>query len=129
MTEEKLIEFVTKLEAKTLSGNVKWEETAATDVFQATLSSFVIRICRSEARDGSTDLEIDLVSKDGTIIESLSDGQFLRMVRKYQSAGALLEVNAHGVMESIFTSARRMALGVDKALDDVLSELNGESPH
>jgi hypothetical protein len=124
MTEEKLIQLVEKIESQTRAGNLNWEGTATDNEFQATLGNFVLRVARHVSSDGSADFIINFVDKGGSDLESLSDIQLAKIARKAGGYG----VNAYDLMESIFKNAKRTALGVEKALDDILSELDDLPP-
>ena len=125
MTEEKLVQLADKIEERSAAGTMRWEQTASNNEFQTTLSSFVIRIVCSPGENG-IDYAIRLTDSNGEELESITDVELSKLTRKISRG-----VNSKGgfeVMESIFKNAKRQALGVDKALDDILSELDDEPP-
>ena len=125
MTEEKVIALVHMVDARTGAGHLKWEKTATDFEFQTTLSSFVIRIGRFSTREEPDCFVVSLVDKSGTELESISDRALMQMVSK---TGMILQEGTYTLMERIFTNAKRQALGVDKAIDDILTELGGSPP-
>jgi len=120
MAEEKLVELVQKVERKTAVGGLQWEETAGHEEFQTTLATFVIRI-RQEMNSQGFDYIISVVDSSGTTLESVSDGELSRIAR---SSETLYSVNPYELMEKIFKNAKRQVLGVDRAIDSILSELD-----
>jgi hypothetical protein len=121
MTEDKLIDLIQKVETKTATGGLKWDKTANDNEFQATLATFIIRIQQFEGRE-STDYTLNIIDKDGVSLESVTDGDLYRMIQR-SDAFRHSELNGIDLMRSIFKNAKRHALGVDKAIDDILSEL------
>lgn len=121
MNEQKILELVHKIRVKSESGGLKWEKTASENVFQATLGNFVIRISRySSSETPDPDYFISIIDKDGITLESIGDTEISRMQGTMAWFGGMPPFQ---VMESIFKHAKRQSLGVDKAIDDILSEL------
>jgi S-adenosylmethionine hydrolase len=121
MTEEKLVELVRRIENKTAIGVLKWETTASENEFQTTLSSYVIQIQSKFSRDGDHDFTLNIIDGFGNAIESVSDTELARMANEFgllKSSG-----ESYRLMEKIFVKAKRQALGVDSAIDNILSEL------
>lgn len=127
MTDEKLIELARLVLEQTNFNNLTWEETAAKDTFQATLSKYVIRVnSRSSIYEqAGTDYILTLVNQDGTIVESFDDVELTKLIKHYPLP---TDLTGYAIMEEIFKNAKRHALGVDKALDDVLKELKRLPP-
>lgn len=115
-TEERLLKLVQGLLAKTKSGDVVWERTSATDVFQAAFPRYTVKV--SERGDASepllTNYVVSIFDEAGTIIERAS----------YLDLGKSSQVNNFELMKELYSVARRQALGVDGALDTLLSELS-----
>lgn len=112
--EEKMLNLVLKLHAKTKEGQIKWERTASSNIFQYAFPSYVVRISVKQGDADAPDYYITVKDSDGTTIESASDVSIGR---------AFPNAKVFATMEELFTLARREALGVDQALDSLLSEL------
>jgi hypothetical protein len=125
MTEEKLVQLADKIEERSAAGTLHWEQTAESNEFQTTLASFVVRIACYRGNDG-IDYAIRLIGSDGIELDSVTDVELTKLARK--SPRDAFPKSGFEVMESIFKNAKRQALGVDKALDDILSELDDEPP-
>ena len=59
-------------------------------------------------------------------LDSITDSELTQLFRK--STRIVMGKSGFDIMASIFKNAKRQALGVDKALDDILSELDDEPP-
>ena len=128
MTENKLIQLVKSIEKRTKEGALIWESTAANNEFQSTLASVVIRIRRDATGDAGFDFVISLFDSNGAELESLSDRDLKKMLAKSAYAYEPGLSDAYELMESVFKNAKRKALGVDAALDQMLSDLHDEDP-
>ena len=121
MTENKLVTLVSKIERKTISDSLTWEATADQHEFQTTLANFVVRIGEQFDPDdvNNPDYVIKIIDRDGNTLESATNADLVNI----DHGGTLGDRHPYEVMKSIFTKARRQALGVDKAIDNILSEL------
>ena len=118
MKEEKLVDLVRKIDAKTDSGELSWEKTVSDEEFQANLSNSLLRIRREYTGSTDPDFVLTVLDKNGTELESISDAYLNRFWRR-----DIVPDTAFAVMQRIFKAARRKALGVDKAIEGILSEL------
>jgi hypothetical protein len=127
MTDEKLVELAKLVLHQTNFGNLGWEETAVKNTFQTTIAKYVIRIseCQSKYEQGETDYVLSLINHEGLIIESFDDVQLSNWIKVSPQPS---DVNGYVIMKDIFVNAKRKAMGVDKALDDVLKELGNLPP-
>jgi hypothetical protein len=125
MTDHKLLALVQKVEAKTSSGELRWEATTVENLFQATLSTSILQISETASPFApAPDFMLTILSKDGIHLESISDEALTKL-----SNEAELEAGyAYKIMGSIFREAKRQSLGVDKAINDILSELDQGKP-
>jgi hypothetical protein len=112
-----------KIEQRSEGGTLNWEKTASDYEFQATLSSFVIRIRCNVTNEGA-DYVLSLTDNQGVNLESISDVELTKMIKRT----GVYSKSAFDLMENIFKNAKRHALGVEKALDDILTELNDVPP-
>jgi len=114
MSKEK--EMVDLLRARTESGSLKWEPTAADDEFLTSVGGGASIFIRAQtARDPSDDTPDVLLSirdKDDREVFSIYNGQD---DVKYQDLRGLHEL------------ARRSALQIDKTIDEILQDLRREA--
>jgi hypothetical protein len=120
MAENKIVILVSKIETNTISNALNWEATAETNEFQTTLANFVVRI--GEQFDPEypehPDYVLKIIDHDGNTMESTTNADLVKM--EHKTFGVR---HPYEVMQSIFKMAKRQALGVDKAIDSILSEL------
>ena len=128
MTDDKIIELVNLVHSRTSVGTLKWEETVSPNMLQTTLSKYVIRIkvTANQAQDpDEVDYEISLVNSDGITLDSITDIELSKLLKNIPGQAG---TNGYILMADIFKNAKRKALGVDKAYDDVLKELTDLPP-
>lgn len=65
-------------------------------------------------RDPSYEYHLEVHNQKGTLIEDISEREFSKEADN---------LDAHSVLAAIYEQARRMALGVDEALDALLQEI------
>lgn len=111
-TDEKILALIEKLYLKTQRGDIIWEETTTAEEFQAAFSKNTVQLYQSE--NGGYCIRI--LNESGHILESASSYDL--MAKAPDHNGVHLE------MERLFTMARRQALGVDSALDNLLDEIS-----
>jgi hypothetical protein len=109
MSESKIVRLIQGVVRQTSAGKIDWEVTEREEVFQASFANYSIRLSHSEA-DMGVDYWLTIINNEGLVIESVSDVQ----VRDELDG-------AYKIMEGLYANARRVALGVDKALDDLLN--------
>ncbi len=116
--DTKLTRLVKLLQVRTLDGDIEWEETARPGVYQAAFPKYAVSISTRRNRDDpeETDYFVTIHNEEGKAVEQKSDidlrGQGLS--------------EAYPLMQEIYDTARRQALGTDKVLEDLLSYLGEE---
>ena len=115
-TNEKLWQLVKRLHQKTIEGTVPWEVSFKA-TYLAAFPKYGVRVSEIVKED-SLDYVIELLDENGRVIESASDAD----LRDVAAPG-----ESYPVMKELFVMARRRALGVDEALDDLLSSLDESS--
>jgi hypothetical protein len=109
MPDAKLAALIRKLSQKTNENSVQWEKTVEPEVFQASFPGYTIQITNDAG-----DIILRIYNDEGALMEEAKDTEF---TRDHIPGGPFT------VMNGMFTKARRKALGVDQALDTLLSEL------
>ncbi len=121
MAYDKLIRLAQLIYEKTKNGEIKWEATADEGTFQASLSNYSILVKRSAKVSlpvvslpvttlvgNLTYFTIQICNEQGQVIEELTD---------YDAVAADFKLG------ELFELARRMAMGVEKALDELIGTL------
>ena len=113
-TEEKLFAIAQKLLSSTQAGKQNWEESVADATFITNMTKYSVTIEKihgmNEQGSRVPGMILSLLNSEGKTLESLRAMQF--------DLG-----DDYDLMEELFVAARRVALDVDRAIDDVLSEL------
>ncbi|QQS36834.1 MAG: hypothetical protein IPM56_02420 [Ignavibacteriales bacterium] len=117
MEKNKLITLVEKLSSRSIKGELDWEQTDKEGIFQLTLAKYTIRISAHTSEEDPTSLDIFLTiyNEEGTLIERTVDYDLKNDIQ-----------NSYQVFKEIYNNARRKAMGVDKALDDILTSLGDD---
>jgi hypothetical protein len=112
MAYEKIIKLVQTLIQKTNENEIDWETTETSDVFQVGFPKYSIRIS-SEDMDsfGNPHAGISIYNNEGTLIEHAFDSDFFPPLQADS-------------LRKLHDAARRKAMGVDSALDNILNSLN-----
>ena len=116
MSERKIARIVLRLAEKTLNDEIDWEESSVDNNYVATFSGYSISISEEPGFDAdSPDYVLNIRNEDGLVIESKTDVE----LKDYMSESFIKMKNLH-------QSARRKAMGVDDALDNILSQLDDD---
>lgn len=114
--EDKARMFVEKVCAKTIAGELKWEKTPKTGVFQTGIARLVVLFSLQEKQNVKM-YQLELLDENGEVVDSYTDETFER------SEVALSPNSLFKRMGTAYERARRQAMGVDRALDAILEEL------
>lgn len=105
--KEKQEVLINKLREKTLQGLIAWTEGIEKNTYQTSLPKTSIQIERTFDEDCVT-YTVSIFNEEGKLIESFNQ----------------YDLNTTSTLFSeIYDNARRIALGADKILDDVLASL------
>lgn len=105
-------DILTKLLERTNQDKVNWQSTSEDDLFLAVLGNSSVTIREYESFGPQYSLRI--LNDEGRVIEGLMSES---------GEGA----NWYGEMHELYAKARRIALGVDSQLEDLLKELQAGS--
>src|SRR5262245_40054636 len=117
MPYDKMVRLLTQLRKKSEAGVVDWQPTSEDDTYQASFPNYTVRILERLARD-EIDIVLQILNEEGRLIEEVSDPQLNKI--------APFEGQAFGFMRDLHQMARRKAMKVDVALDQILSDLEQE---
>lgn len=117
MSYEKVGKLIRSLHANTKAGSITWEETERHGTYQVSFPNYTIRLSNRvnpyNPYDGDTDYVIQIINGDGDVVDEVSDVDVKDIVD-----------NSYNVMKDLHDMARRQAFGVEKALDEILNDLN-----
>lgn len=120
MAESKLVQFVQLLERRTAEGKVVWEQTAQEGVYQAAFPQYAVTIRKEETMRSGMHYLLQILDEQGRIIEEVR-GEGPPPIPVLDKPSALDQL-----LSRLYGVARRQAMGVDKALDDLLATLKDE---
>lgn len=116
MSANKYARMLQLLVEQTNSGKLDWKETGDESRFLVSFPSYSILISEEEGEDDTMDYFISIVNSEGKTVDRFSDVTL---------SSQNLVANSFNIMRDLFNEARRRALGVDKALDDIIAHLGG----
>ena len=123
MTEKKIFELAIRLLEQTKRGARHWEATVSSSVsepaqpFLTSFPKYSVKI--SQAWDGSGDsshVVLRIYNEEGSEIEAASDDELDKMLGHAD--------RVHELFRELYQEARRSALNVEGALDDLLASLS-----
>ncbi len=115
MSYPQMVYLVQKLYRRTDDGSVEWEATEIEGVFQAPFPEYTVRLSMQSPDGhvpGSEDYVLSIFDARGLEIEEVSDVDLAEDL-----------ADSYEVMRHLYRAARRKAMGVDQALDSLLSSL------
>jgi hypothetical protein len=115
MTSEKYLRLVSLLIKRTNENTAQWEPTSRDGVFALSLPDYTVRISIVRGGDDTQDVTFQIVNSEGTLIDTFTDND--------AAAGLSDKTPAYRDISNLYDQARRQALGVDKALDQLIEEL------
>ena len=114
MTDPKIYKLILSLHKKTENGEVRWVKSIDQE-YLASFSDYSVGVSQQANRTtGYVDVYLTIYDDQGEEIETAVDTEFAEDPATVDAAEMLID---------LYKSARRMALGVDTALDKLLLEL------
>ena len=111
---EKLVALLRRVYEKTQNGELRWEQTANPNAFTVSFARFSLSLERIPETEDVAELILLRISNDqGRTVEELYGNQARRI--------------GFEDMHDLFDRARRIAMGFDEALDELLVELDESS--
>jgi len=117
---EKEAEFVRRLHARTANGDITWYKTDTDGVFQVQLQDYLVQVNQRWADENGDSVYtyVTVFNNEGGLIDSFNDNMLLES----EALGA----DASFLMSELFENARRIAMGMEQALDDLIFVLDQE---
>lgn len=116
MDNSKIIKVIKVLYAKTLAKEVHWDTTQRSNSFVVSFPNYSVELTEDNGEMG-IDYWLSIIDDEGETVESVSDNDL-----------SAAFPDAYSVMKQTFAEGRRIAMGVDKALDDILQLLDPDVP-
>ena len=131
MELSKTYQLIQNLLVETGKGNIKWQETSDSNIFQTSFPKYSLQITYEERVDAevqgnTTDYILRLYNNKSVLIEELSDVTILEenrdILRHFDSK--LLPYN---IMRELYNTARRQAYGTEEAIDNILDHIRSKT--
>lgn len=116
MVDEKIRFLIDRLLSKTSAGDIKWSEAPGRGAFQTSFPNYSVEIEQDE--DG--DLFMRVYNSEGRIIEWISAKEASNFVASSESWPPQTYATR---MHDLYVQARRQALRVEQAIDELLESL------
>jgi hypothetical protein len=123
VTDDKISRLVEKLHQQTLDGKVKWEKTAGPGCFLTVFPDYGVRVRTREMIDDP--IVRSRVAGSPLLYQEVADKTFVVLEIVNTNGVVIEEAKAFDVprLPSLYELARRQALDVEKAVDDLLAAL------
>ena len=138
----RLLSLVRLLFERTKEHKIDWEFTAAADMFQASFPVYIVQIRQVRHKEARSYL-LEVLNDNGNILEDISDASLQRLLEQEESRDPGMaalerllssgsaeepegETAAYRILEEIYVNARRIALGSEQAVDDLIRLLGEE---
>ena len=112
MSYPKIAKLVEVLLSQTENGLLQWESTEKSEMFQASFPRYSVRLSIRYVSDIDIDYVLQILNEFGDIVEEVSDPDLKDVLE-----------SAYKKMRVLHEAARRSAMGVESALDEILSFL------
>jgi hypothetical protein len=109
--DEKLIVLIRRIFEKTKAGELRWQPTSDPNVFALSFPHYSVSLERVPDTEDTIESFIFRISND--------EGQTIEELNSFLASNY-----GFGELRELFDRVRRNAMGLDKALDDLLSELD-----
>ena len=118
MISNKIVTLVRRLFQQTQEGRLPWQETGREGIYQVVLQDYVISIIGTSAEDAkdapvaAAAYALEIRNAKGTLLERITDEDISERLR-----------DTDGFMKDLHSRVRRIALGVETAIDRIIVEL------
>lgn len=122
LANQKRKKLINELVSKTISGGISWDSTISDNVFKVDFRRSGLKI----VEDGA-DYSLSVINSAGIVVDSFTDNELDGRSINLGSLGEGTSTEYYIKMRDLYFQARRIALGSDEVLDDILKELD-ENP-
>lgn len=113
MVDTRITVLIDRLVDKTKRDEIHWRESVEDGEYQVDFQAYSVSLKEAGRLEGSVFLSI--INDRGNVLETISDSDLASAGDDIDHANKLLE---------LYRAARRQALSVDKALDDLLKQVS-----
>jgi hypothetical protein len=117
MAYEKQKKLVTMMLDKTKRGDLEWTEAFRDGLFQVAFSDISVRIHAQEGEYETVDYSIEVLNGEGNVVDSITDDELISAKTDTET------VSWYAVMQELYATARRTALGTEAVLDELIGRL------
>jgi len=121
MNAEKQHEMVSKLYQSTVDENIAWEKTAQKEAFQVTVKNYVLTILLEGEDLDDPSCRLQICDLDGDVVDNIVWSNLKDVVTPDKTPGQRILYQLHD-------TARRSAMGSDKAIKEIIAELDSIPP-
>lgn len=118
MLSNKIITLVRRLFQMTQENKLQWVETAREGVYQLGIDDYIVRVAEEHGDDEKSppNYVLRVCNAKGVVLEQVTDDDISERVH-----------DAGEFMRDLYQRARRIAMGVETALDRIIQRLEEES--
>jgi len=117
MADKKLAMLIQRLHEKTNESKISWEKTAEEDAFQVSFSDYSVVISKNALPLAVTEIKLTIVNQNGEVVDEITSSS--SPLFKTERGDDYLFQD----MTALHHHARRSAMGIEKAVDSLLSAL------
>jgi hypothetical protein len=114
MAVDKLRTLINRLLNRTRTAELRWSETPSQEAFQTSFPNYSVEV---EQAEGGIFLRV--YNSEGRVLDWTSDARI-----GHEDKSEREQTDDAEKLEELFSLARRQALGTDRALDELLTELS-----
>lgn len=115
-------QIVDRLYNKTMNSSINWEIGFNNDL-ECILGEYTIKLKGFRDEEGEPFEVIEIFDSDGRVVDSFNDGVLADLAPKDVGISSY-----YNKMNALRSQAKRHALGADKALDQILENLDDDIP-
>lgn len=114
MIDNRLGILVKRLSEKTERGELRWEEGVKEGEYQTNFPTYSVRVYPARDEDGDEGIWMTIIDGRGRRLETVTEFDFRQQTGDMSISSKLSE---------LYEMGRRQALGVDKAIDELLQQV------
>lgn len=115
--------LATRIYNKTMAGELDWKQSVREGWYQISFANYSVRLgAVHNQQEEEPDIVLEIINDSGEIADSFSD-LTLQRSGDPPPGGAQFW---YPVLKELHARTRRIALGADKAIDDILNQLNDD---
>lgn len=116
--------LVKALFEKTQQGAIDWQDSFAPDTFQVSFKDHTVQIAIKEgSAEGSQLVTLSVLNDQGVVVDRFNDEEL-----DHENDGNNARLAWYKMMLELHNLALRHARGADKALNEILSEIEDDEP-